>query len=72
MTDTSAARTQIETANRASTDIWTALSAADTSLSQCGDHGLGAARMALADALDACDRTRTAIVNAHAHLTGEG
>lgn len=66
MPDPTAAIAAIETANRARGEVWTALATAQARLESCGAHGLGGARLALDDALAACDRTRAAIVTAQA------
>jgi hypothetical protein len=66
MPDATAALTAIKAANEARGEAWTALSIAEARLSHCGDHGRGGARLALDDALDACDRMRASIVTAQA------
>ena len=64
MTDPTAALAAIEAANRARGEVWTALATAQSRLDSCGSHGLGGARLALDDALRACDQTRSAIIAA--------
>jgi hypothetical protein len=69
MPDATAALAAIRVAHSARGEVWTFLSDAEWDLlADCGSHGDGGARTALADALDACDRMRAAIVTAQTEV----
>jgi hypothetical protein len=69
MPDPTTALAAIREAHKARSEVWTFLSDAEWDLlAGGGAHGAGGARTALADALDACDRMRAAIITARAEV----
>lgn len=64
MTDPAAALEAIGAANQARADVWTALHTAEYQLTHASPPNPSVVRVALKQAVEACDRTRAAIITA--------